>query len=49
MAKELRCGDVMPGCDFGGERGDGGGSAEESRQHARDKHNVTPTAAPIWW
>jgi predicted small metal-binding protein len=41
MAKELRCGDVMPGCDFVAS----GATEEEvlrkAAQHAKDKHNVT--------
>ena len=40
MAKELRCGDVMPGCGFVAS-----GTTEEevlkkAAQHAKDKHNV---------
>lgn len=40
MAKELRCGDVMPGCTFVAS-----GETEEevlkkTAQHAKDKHNV---------
>jgi predicted small metal-binding protein len=41
MAKELRCGDVMPGCTFVAN----GATEEEvlrkAAQHAKDKHNVT--------
>jgi predicted small metal-binding protein len=40
VAKELRCGDVMPGCTFVAS-----GTTEEevlkkAAQHAKDKHNV---------
>ncbi|HKW41602.1 MAG TPA: DUF1059 domain-containing protein [Gemmatimonadales bacterium] len=40
MVKELRCGDVMPGCDFVAR----GATEEEvlkrAAQHAQEKHNV---------
>lgn len=47
MAKELRCGDVMPGCSFVAR-----GATEEEvlkyvAQHAKDKHNVKELTADL--
>jgi predicted small metal-binding protein len=47
VAKELRCGDVMPGCSFVAR-----GATEEEvlkyvAQHAKDKHNVKELTADL--
>lgn len=47
MAKELRCGDVMPGCNFVAT-----GATEEEvlkkvAQHAKDKHNIKELTADL--
>lgn len=47
MGKELRCGDVMPGCNFVAS-----GATEEEvlkkvTQHAKDKHNVKELTAEL--
>ncbi len=40
MAKELRCGDVMPGCNFVASGATEDEVLKKTAQHAKDKHNV---------
>lgn len=40
MAKELRCGDVMPGCNFVATGATEDEVLKKAAQHAKDKHNV---------
>lgn len=40
MAKELRCGDIMPGCDFVVEGEDEAEVMSKAAEHAREKHGL---------
>jgi len=40
VAKELRCGDVMPGCTFVASGATEEEVLQKTAQHAKDKHNV---------
>jgi predicted small metal-binding protein len=40
VAKELRCGDVMPGCNFVASGATEEEVLKKAVQHAKDKHNV---------
>ena len=40
MAKELRCGDVMPGCTFVASGATEEEVLKKAAQHAKEKHNV---------
>jgi predicted small metal-binding protein len=40
VAKELRCGDVMPGCNFVASGATEDEVLKKAAQHAKEKHNV---------
>jgi predicted small metal-binding protein len=40
MAKELRCGDIMPGCDFVAKGEDEAEVMSKAAEHAREKHGL---------
>jgi len=40
MAKELRCNDVMPGCDFVARGKDEAEVLSKAADHAREKHGL---------
>ncbi len=40
MAKELRCGDVMPGCNFVASGATEEEVLKQAAQHAKEKHDV---------
>jgi predicted small metal-binding protein len=40
MAKELRCGDIMPGCDFVAQGEDEAEVMSKAAEHAREKHGL---------
>ena len=47
VAKELRCGDVMPGCTFVASGATEEEVLKKAAQHARDKHNVKELTADL--
>lgn len=47
MAKELRCGDVMPGCAFVADGATEEEVLKKAAQHAKDKHNVQELTADL--
>jgi predicted small metal-binding protein len=47
MAKELRCGDVMPGCTFVASGATEEEVLKKAAQHAKDKHNVKELTADL--
>ncbi len=40
MAKELRCGDIMPGCDYVAKGETEQEIMTQAAEHARDKHGL---------
>ena len=40
MAKELRCNDIMPGCDFVARGEDEAEVLSKAAEHAREKHGL---------
>ena len=47
MAKELRCGSVMPGCDFVARGATEEEVLKKAAEHAKDKHNVQELTADL--
>ena len=41
MAKKLKCGDLMPGCDYEAQADDMAELMEQVVDHARDVHGIT--------
>jgi predicted small metal-binding protein len=47
VAKELRCGDVMPGCNFVASGATEEEVLKQAAQHAKDKHDVKQLTADL--
>ena len=47
MSKEMRCGDLMPGCDKVFEGKDENEVIAKASEHARKEHNITTMTADL--